>query len=172
MPNERPSWFDEAAVLGYANEREMLENLYVKQGWSLEKLSVKLGYSIGAMRRHLQAYDIEIRPRGGDNSSKKGRLLAQVPDKELVDAKKAARKYACHISTVFNEVRKRRKEGTWQLNSVQSDPQESCDSSPIQDTTSSSPNGGDTSLTENTTSSGEPRETTSSSTTESTNGEE
>lgn len=114
MPSLSEDWTPIANTLGYKDEVEMLQDLYVTQGFSVEDLAKRLGYSKNNVRRRLLFNDIPLRGRGGRNNLGKG-YLANVPDDELKDVRKAAANHSVHLSTVFKELKRRR-----ECNSVQS----------------------------------------------------
>ena len=91
-------------ALGYESEKAMLEDLYVKQGMSVNDLSRHLGYSRNSIRLRLVEHKIKTRSRGGANYKGKLHLAS---DADLADIKLAAVKFDVHLSAVHKE-RKRR----------------------------------------------------------------
>lgn len=91
-------------ALGYASEKAMLEDLYTKQGMSVNELSEHLGYSRNSIRLRLVDHRIKLRSRGGPNYKGKLHLASDV---DLEDTKLAAVKFDVHLSAVHKE-RKRR----------------------------------------------------------------
>jgi len=103
------SWGPVARTLGYANEREMLVDLYTAQGWSLEIIATALGFARANVRKRLLEHGVKLRGRGGRNALGH-RKLAALSDAALSESIfKIAAVHNCHVSTVLLE-RKRRKQ--------------------------------------------------------------
>lgn len=128
------SWDPIAKALGYETEREMLQDLYEIQGFSVSELSKRLGYAQNNVRRRLMFNDIPLRSRGGRNN-RGGTRLAKLSDAELAkDARVLAHEQQVHISTIFRERRIRQ-----QCNSAQSSPPTPSSTSESESGTSVSP---------------------------------
>lgn len=71
MTHERFShnWTDYARSIGYSSERDMLEDMYLKQGLSLSQICARIGCGLHTVNRHLDMLGISKRPRGGCNGS-------------------------------------------------------------------------------------------------------
>lgn len=107
MPILPESWQPIAETLGYKSEREMLEDLYVTQGFSIQDLAVKLGYARNNIRRRLLIHGFELRSRGGKNNRGDGKL-AELPDEKMRENPfTLAKEFGVHPATVFRERRKR-----------------------------------------------------------------
>lgn len=63
------NWKKVARELGYTSEREMWEDMYVKQNNSIESLADRLGYGTHTVKRRLDSVGISTRSRGGHNGS-------------------------------------------------------------------------------------------------------
>lgn len=63
------NWKRIAQKFGFADEKTMWEELYVKQGSSIGDLSLRLGFGTHTVKRRLSACHVDIRPRGGNNGS-------------------------------------------------------------------------------------------------------
>ncbi len=100
-------WFDIYHGLGYESEFNMLHDLYVEQGMSLNEIAGLLKRSVQTIRIHLDASGIKRRPRGGPNRLGMSRL-AKIPDEDLKRPTLAAVKYDVHPSAIYKEKRKRR----------------------------------------------------------------
>jgi len=109
---ESESWQPIAVTLGFEDESEMLKNLYIVQNFSLNQLRSILGYSTWAIRRRLILAGIPLKGKGGPNNRIGRRRLKHVSDQELRErsAANVARDHQVHISTVFAEIRFRKKE--------------------------------------------------------------
>lgn len=57
-----------AKSLGYDTEKEMWEDLYVREGWPISRLSEKLGYGMQTIARRIRWAGLEVRNRGGANN--------------------------------------------------------------------------------------------------------
>jgi hypothetical protein len=71
MTHERfnHNWTDYARSIGYSSERDMLEDMYLKQGLSLSQICVRIGCGLHTVNRHLNDLGISKRSRGGCNGS-------------------------------------------------------------------------------------------------------
>lgn len=110
MPILEESWQPLADTLGFPNEREMLNELYLLQRLSLSQIAKVLGVSHVNVRRRLLGHGIPLRARGGRNRTK--RILADVPSAELFSPQVNIQAYqrGIHPSTIFAERRRRRDE--------------------------------------------------------------
>lgn len=130
------SWKPISDALGYADEREMLVDLYEKQELGVDVIAKTLGFSKNNVRRRLSMHGIKVRGRGGANNIG-SHMLQGASDDELLHLRECAVKYDVHYSTVYKERRRREK----LCNSVSS-PQQSTDGSglpSVVDAISSSP---------------------------------
>lgn len=55
----------------FADDKEMLEDFYLKQKMSIEAIAVKVGVSKQTIRGRLKKHQILIRSRGGKNHTRK-----------------------------------------------------------------------------------------------------
>lgn len=111
MARQAENWLPIANTLGFLTEREMFEDLYLKQEFSLSQLKGILGYSVWTIRNRLVRSGIPLRQRGGPNNRLGARRLKNLTLEELFQpAQKIVDKYHVHLSTVYAEVRFRKKE--------------------------------------------------------------
>ena len=110
--SESESWQPAAENLGFHDEADMLKHLYCIQNFSLNQLSSILGYSTWSIRRRLIINGIPMKSKGGANNRIGRRRLKHVSDEDLANfsASQIAKDHQVHISTVFAEVRFRKKE--------------------------------------------------------------
>jgi hypothetical protein len=108
------SWHPIAETLGFESEKEMLQHLYIDQGFSINELSTIIGFCTSSVRYRLITHLIPLRPRGGSESKVGKRRLKHVPADELINksAQVVATKYQVHVSTVYAEKALRKKKGT------------------------------------------------------------
>lgn len=108
MPIIEESWQPLADTLGYSDEQEMLQDLYLKQTMSLMQIARVLGVSHVNVRRRLLNHGVPLRGRGGPNRTK--RRLESIPDSELFGPKVNMQAYyrKVHPSTIFAERRRRK----------------------------------------------------------------
>lgn len=67
MPPKVTSLDDVAEAMGYESEEHLLRHLYKEQGWSLNEISRKIGFSRVNIRNRLLRMGVVIRSRGGNN---------------------------------------------------------------------------------------------------------
>lgn len=101
------SWDPIAKVIGYDNEREMLEDLYGKQGLSYQQLADVLGYSRGNVRRRILSYGIEPAKRGGAQRVSSGKFK-DVHDSRFDNPRQLAKDLNVSVAAVYMEKRKRK----------------------------------------------------------------
>lgn len=63
------NWTDYARGIGYADERDMLTDMYVTKNLSLSQIAERLECGTYTVNRHLDALGITKRSRGGCNSA-------------------------------------------------------------------------------------------------------
>lgn len=119
-------------TLGYVDEKAMLIDLYEVQGFSIDDLAKKLGYSHSMLRRRLVKAGIKLRTRGGNNSREQS-VLRGLPDDKFADVNALAVELNMHYSTIYKEKRKRGLVCT----SVPSPQPESSTDTPVEAATSS-----------------------------------
>lgn len=100
------SWQPIVEALGYADERAMLEDLYVAQAMSIADLAARLGYSRGIIIQHITDAGIPLRSRGGPNRKVTSKL-AEIKDEEFADIAGLAERLDMHHSTVYKEAKRR-----------------------------------------------------------------
>lgn len=117
MPFLEKSWNPEAQALGYENEKEMLQDLYEVNGFTIKEIARMLGFSFFNVRKRAMSWGIRMRTRGGPNNVGNRRLKG-IPDAELFSKSPAvlAQEWGVHIATVFSE--KRLRERTKELMKV------------------------------------------------------
>lgn len=102
--NTPESWLPIAQTLGFATEKEMLEHLYVKEGWSIDDIAKRLGYARINVRKRLLQHNITLRGRGGNNRHVTDRLAAV---EDLSNPTQVAKQLGLHPSTAYKERRRR-----------------------------------------------------------------
>lgn len=67
----KTDWEDLAEEFGFSSEEEMLETFYTENGWSIGKISKKIGRGTATIQARLEKYNIERRTAGGPTLKKK-----------------------------------------------------------------------------------------------------
>ena len=97
-------WDALAGVLGYRNEKEMFEDLYLAQRISISRLALKLGAGSATVARRIRLCGIDRRPRGGANNLSKSKQRLYYMDQRLVLVRplvKEAERLKIHPSTLY-----------------------------------------------------------------------
>ncbi len=81
------NWDEIAILLGYADEEEMLKDLYAKRLFSLHQIASKLGVGSTTIARRLSYYDIAKRKPGGFQNRAPARKKLHLLDQRLVFSK-------------------------------------------------------------------------------------
>lgn len=64
----KTEWDQIATSIGYKDEKEMFEDLYIRCGMSIKDIADRTGFSTTAVRRHIKMHNIQTRKQGGPRS--------------------------------------------------------------------------------------------------------
>jgi predicted transcriptional regulator with HTH domain len=101
-------WNSIAQLLGYENEEQMLYDMYHRNQLPLSQIAEKLGSGRATIRRRLELYEIQRRPRGGANNQSNKRVLLHLMDQRYVRSalgNEIAHVVNSHPSTVYKYLR-------------------------------------------------------------------
>jgi hypothetical protein len=94
------NWTDFARMIGYNDERHMLEEMYITQGLSLSEMSSRLECGVHTVNRHLNVLNITKRSRGGCNgTASQSRKLFLLDQRVVIHAPLVALAKSIGIST-------------------------------------------------------------------------
>lgn len=79
-----PEWDVKAREMGYAGQKELLEDLYLNDQLPIHKIAEKVGTSIGTITNQMRQLGIDRRPRGGYRPTAKQRWKVFRADQRLL----------------------------------------------------------------------------------------
>jgi hypothetical protein len=103
-------WNEIAQLVGYADEEQMLRDMYHQLHLSVNEIADKLGSGKATILRRMKMYGIEVRGRGGANNQSHKRALLHLLDQRFVrsnPSQDVAKVINAHQSTVWKYLKGR-----------------------------------------------------------------